>query len=136
MLVIDASVTLAWCLPDQRTAFATAAAEAVAAVGALVPGIWALEVGNVLQLAVRRGHLPGKDLARILQHLAALPLHVAHHAPTEALGGVLELAQRHELTTYDAAYLELAQRAGLMLATLDDELGAAAGRERVRLFQP
>jgi predicted nucleic acid-binding protein len=126
MLVIDASVALAWALPDEQDAFATSVLELVASEGALVPSIWALEVGNALFMAERRKRLTAAQFKKSLSLLRELRIRVSSPAIEADLGQVLVLAQTHKLTSYDAAYLELAIRASCPLATLDAGLGKAA----------
>jgi predicted nucleic acid-binding protein len=133
MLVLDASVTLAWLLPDERSTAADAVFERVARESALVPPLWSLEVGNGLLAACRRSRLSDEDLATAVRALRELPIRPGQAALDSDFGAVLTLARRHGLTTYDAAYLELALRAATPLATLDDRLRAAAVAERVQI---
>jgi predicted nucleic acid-binding protein len=126
MLVLDASVALAWCFEDEKHAGALALLDTIVESRASVPWHWWLEVGNGLIGARRRRRLR-RDPQEILTALAALPVRV----DTDALmsgspHSVLSLAEQHGLTTYDAAYLELCLRSGLPLATLDQELAHAA----------
>jgi len=126
MLVIDASVALAWALPDEQDAFALVVLELVASEGALVPSIWALEVGNALLMAERRKRLTAAQFKKSLSLLRDLRIRVSSPAIEADLGQVLVLAQTHKLTSYDAAYLELAIRASCPLATVDAGLGKVA----------
>ena len=96
-----------------------------------VPSLWWFEVRNVLIVAERRGRLHESDTALFLRSLSRLPIAV-DRAPEEAV--VLTLARRHGLTVYDASYLELAQRHGVALATLDAALAEAAQRESLPLI--
>ena len=102
--------------------------------GAWVPGLWRLEVANVLQMNVnrRRHRTTFRDAA--LADLALLPIHLDGDTDRHAWDETLRLAERHELTVYDAAYLELALRRKIALATLDRQLRAAAAREGVQLL--
>jgi predicted nucleic acid-binding protein len=92
------------------------------------------EIANVLQLNVRRGrhNLDFRDHA--LSSLAVLPIKVDPEADRQAWGAAVRLAERHRLTVYDAAYLELASRRGLPLATLDEDLRSAAAAEKIQLL--
>jgi predicted nucleic acid-binding protein len=133
-VVIDSSATLAWVYSDETT---EAIGEVFARLnerGAWVPALWKLQVANVLEMGVRRGRHDAAFRDATLADLALLPITVDPETDRQAWGATLRLAERHKLTTYDAAYLELAQRRGLLLATLDSELRAAARAEGVILL--
>jgi len=124
--VLDCSVTLAWFLPGERSAATEALLDQAATAGALVPGLWRLEVGNVLLIAERKGRITRAHRLTALAALRHLPIHTDPHTGEHAWSGTMELAADHALTLYDAAYLELAVRTGLPLATLDQALAQAA----------
>jgi predicted nucleic acid-binding protein len=106
----------------------------VADEGAFVPALWRLEVANSLTTAVRRGRIDA-DLRRAsLADLALLDITTDHYTDFHAWDETLSLADRFRLTIYDAAYVELAVRRSLPLATLDNELRAAATALGLRLF--
>lgn len=132
-LVVDASITLSWCFRDEQSEQAARVLRLLAADTAVVPGIWLLEVANGLLAAERRGRLSAADVAHVHGLLSDLPVTVGDLTLDEALGSVLDLARTQGLSAYDAAYLELAMREGLPLATRDDELRSAAVRLGVRL---
>jgi predicted nucleic acid-binding protein len=94
--------------------------------GALVPGLWFLEVGNVLLQAERRGRIAPADVFVRLELISALPIAVDALSVAASWDEVLALARAHRLTTYDASYLELAMRRGLKLFTRDAALAGAA----------
>ena len=125
-IVVDASICLAWSFPDERDDEALAAGRAVVGAGAIVPALWRWEIQNALCYAERRGRLPVARVDEILRSLQALPISVDPEAMLRRLGRELQLARRFALTVYDAAYLELAVRTGLALATHDKRLAAAA----------
>jgi predicted nucleic acid-binding protein len=125
--VLDASVALAWVLPDEDSPKAAALLPRLIEEAAVVPQLWPLEVANVLLVASRRGRLTLMDAQRVAADLQALPIDVDQETHRRAFGTVLELATRHGLSVYDAAYLELAQRRRLPLATFDALLRAACG---------
>jgi predicted nucleic acid-binding protein len=132
--VLDASVALAWTLPGEAHAAPAAALLArLAEEAALVPSLWRLEVGNALLTAERRGRLRPERVAAAWRLLAELPIELDAETPARAWAGTAELARRHGLTLYDAAYLELAARRALPLATFDALLARAAAAERVPL---
>ena len=132
--VLDASVTLAWAFEDEATPATEALLDRVRDEGGIAPAVWPLEVANGLLLGERRGRLAEAQTMRFVQTLQGLPISVDDGALGEAFGAVLTLGREHGLTTYDAAYLELAARQGLPLATLDARLGAAAERMGVPLL--
>jgi predicted nucleic acid-binding protein len=133
-LVLDSSVTLAWIYSDELTSRVKAVFEQVTSVGAWVPGLWRLEVANVLEMAVRRGRVPSSFQDTTLADLALLEIRTDTDTDQHAWGATVQLAKRHRLTVYDAAYLEVALRRDLPLATLDEELRTAAGVEGVPLL--
>jgi len=133
-LVIDSSVTLAWVYSDEVSAAIRHVFRLVAESGAWTPSLWRLEVANVLEMGVRRGRHDARFRDATLSDLALLPVSIDLETEKHAWGGILRLAEGHRLTLYDAAYLELAQRRALPLATLDAELRTAAQRESVSLL--
>jgi predicted nucleic acid-binding protein len=133
-LVLDSSVTLAWIYSDESTLPVKTVFERVTSTGAWVPGLWRLEVANVLEMAVRRGRVPSSFRDITLADLALLEIRTDPDTNQHAWGATAQLAKRHRLTAYDAAYLELALRRGLPLATLDEELRAAGAAEGVELL--
>lgn len=120
--VLDSSVALSWLLPDEAAERTDALADRLEHESAHVPAIWPLEVGNALLTAMRRKRLTEADFERCFAALSALPIETDSNA---GLGQVLKMARRFGLTSYDAAYLELAERRNLPLATLDDKLRSA-----------
>lgn len=125
-LVIDASVTLAWYFEDESTPEIDAVLDRVAESGAVVPNLWRLEVANAFQSAVRRKRIAATYRDDALAALSQLAIVVDAETDVYAWSTTLRLAERHGLTLYDAAYLELAQRRSLPLATLDTKLRDAA----------
>jgi|SRR3954465_1592184 predicted nucleic acid-binding protein len=128
--VIDASVAACWLLPDEAHDIATAAFSRLVTDHALVPSLWWFEMRNLFIVNERRGRLDHEKTSRALALLSELPIRLDH---TPDSSTVLQLARRHRLTVYDAAYLELAQRDDAPLATLDDALTRAAKAEGVPL---
>ena len=104
------------------------------AAGAWVPSLWRLEIANVLEMGVRRGRMDAAFRDATLADLELLPIQTDPDTEKHAWRLTLRLAERHRLTVYDAAYLELAMRRGLPLASLDRELRAAAAVEGVELL--
>jgi predicted nucleic acid-binding protein len=133
-LVLDSSVALAWVYGEETTAAVRHVFDLVGGSGAWVPGLWRLEVANILEMGVRRGRHDADFRDSTLADLALLPIHVDPETDGQAWGATARLAERHRLTLYDAAYLELALRRGLPLASLDQELRAAAEAEKVEVL--
>jgi len=133
-LVLDSSITLAWIYGDETTEPVRRVFEALSEGGAWVPGIWHLEVANVLEMGVRRKRHNAKFRDATLSDLAQLPIQVDAETDRQAWNVTLRLAESHGLTLYDAAYLELALRRNLPLATLDEDLRAAARTEKLTLL--
>jgi predicted nucleic acid-binding protein len=123
--VVDSSIALAWLLPDEGGSAADALADRLETQRAVAPSIWLLEVGNALLTARRRERITDDVVDQLLDVLAVLPVEIDVEPATRTLPAVVALARRHRLTTYDAAYLELAQRRALPLATLDVRLAEA-----------
>ena len=132
--MLDASVALAWCFPDESDVFAQRVLDALQDGVAVVPAIWALEVANGLLTGERRGRLSAADVARFAELLDRLSLGIDSLAWDRAVSHVLPLARAQGLSAYDAAYLELAMREQLSIATLDERLRRAAGVVGVSLF--
>lgn len=135
MFVIDASLALAWCFGDEKSPAADRAIDQVRDDGAWVPSVWHLEVANVLYAAEKRGRIKRADLESRLDLLADLPITVDDQTHLYAWRSTLGLARAQRLTTYDAAYLELAMRRRIELATLDTDLARAARRLGVPLVR-
>lgn len=130
MIVVDCSYTMAMVMPDEtRPASLARALEG----RLLAPALWPFEVANALRNVVRRGRLTGPDVPALCQRLEVYEIEV--QAGSE--GGVRQrylAAQTHELTAYDAAYLDLALQRRCALATLDARLAQAAARAGVAVL--
>lgn len=132
--VLDSSVTLAWIYSDETTPEVARAFDLLSESGAWVPGLWRLEVANILEMGVRRGRHGADFRDSTLADLALLPIQLDPETDRQAWGATTRLAHRHKLTLYDAAYLEVALRRGLPLASLDHDLRAAASAEKIQLL--
>jgi len=133
-LVLDSSATLARLWEDETTEAVSRLFELIRDRGAWVPSLWRLEVANALEMDVRRGRHVAEFRDGALADLALLPIQIDPETDRHAWDATLRLAGRHRLTLYDAAYLELALRRALPLATLDRQLRAAAHDENVELL--
>jgi predicted nucleic acid-binding protein len=125
-LVIDASLTLAWYFDDESTSATDRVLDQVSEGGAIVPSLWRLEVANALQSALRRKRITSVYRDESLAELATMAISIDADTDTYGWTTTLRLADRFDLTVYDATYLELAQRRSLPLATLDNSLRQAA----------
>jgi len=124
--VLDASVALAWCFPDESNAYADALLHRFRDETAMVPAIWPLEVANALVVGVRRSRLTPEQLAHASRLLQELPIDVDASLVSRVFDATARLATSYGLSVYDAAYLELAQRLQCPLATADTRLAKAA----------
>jgi len=127
-LVLDASITLCWCFEEEATQATDLLLERLFRESAAVPMFWNLEVANVLALAERRRRITRADATEFISLLETLMIDLDEETPLRAFGRVLDLARSERLTAYDAAYLELAMRLGVPVATKDPALAAAATR--------
>lgn len=125
--VIDASATLPWCFYDEASDETNALLTRLQTGDeALVPAHWPAEVANALLVAVRRERISSQDARRFLEDVDLLPIRIDTVTQELVRLHILPLAEKHELTVYDAAYLELAMRQAVPLATFDDDLRKAA----------
>jgi len=118
---------MAWCFKDERENSSEWLLENLGPWEAAVPSVWTFEVANTLIVGERRKRLSKLDVTNFLTFLAALPITIDENSTLRALSSILTLARDQNLSVYDAAYLELAIRDGLPLATLDMALKRAAG---------
>ncbi|OGT45571.1 MAG: hypothetical protein A3E82_00395 [Gammaproteobacteria bacterium RIFCSPHIGHO2_12_FULL_38_11] len=134
-MVLDCSVTMAWILRDDSM---TEKADLILSMfeekKAKVPTIWSLEVANVLCLAERQKKLTALEVAEFKEFLVELPIYVDHETSLRTMGSIYTLAKTEKLTVYDAAYLEIAMRESIPLATFDKALKNAAKKNDVILL--
>lgn len=135
-LVLDASVTLAWCFPEERTRFTEAVLDLLAnGANVVAPAIWPFEVANALLVGERRKRVTVAQVTSLLLRIADLPIAVDPAHVDHAFLQTLPLARQMQLDEYDAAYLELALRLSLPLATLDVKLQQAAKNVGISPFK-
>ncbi len=132
--VLDASVALAWCFEDEASGPADRLLDSMAAAEAVVPATWPVEVASALITAERRRRITSAGISHCLGFLRRLAIRVDEAGPRVDVEPLVELARSTRLAAYDAAYLSLALRTGLPLATLDRALGQAARRSGVSLL--
>ena len=133
--VLDGSVTMVWGFEDEADDYAAAILGRMPDLQAHVPSLWSLEVANALLVGERRRRIKPADTARFLAILDAFPITVDDETVAHAWADTMHLARAHNLSAYDASYLELAIRLGLPLAALDGKLRAAAEAVGVPLFE-
>lgn len=134
--VLDGSVAAAWCFADEAGEYTRGVLAAFRNARAYVPELWGLEIANVLLVGERRGRISRQEADRFLALIRSLPILVDQHPCMDALERVLGLARDYSLSAYDAAYLELAHRLGVPLATLDARLASAAQDSGVPRYEP
>lgn len=132
--VLDASITLAWCFADEATKHTTALLEKLETESAFVPELWSLEVGNILIAAERKKRISYAKMTEFLTLIENLDIQVDAETAARAFREIISLAHSEHLTTYDAAYLELAMRLGLPLATKDAALQKAAKHLGIHVY--
>jgi len=131
--VVDNSVVMSWCFKDEDNPYADLVLGRFEEATAYVPSVWPLEVVNVLLAAERKKLISETDSIRFLRLLSQLPILVQHESPERAMKDILNLARAHDLSSYDASYLDLAMKKGLPLATLDKKMRKAAKSMNVEL---
>jgi len=135
-IVIDASVALAWCFPDEASEYADGVLVALDGRTAMVPAIWPVEVANALLVGERRKRIRQPEVRRFLDLLKG-PEHSRRWTKpfADTVSTILPLAREHDLSAYDAAYLDVAVRHGAPLATLDKALQKAGRAAGVKIFE-
>jgi predicted nucleic acid-binding protein len=132
--VLDASMAVAWCFPDEATPFTEGVLRLFArGAEAITPGIWPLEVANALVLGERSKRISMAQITVLLNRIARLAISVEGSDPARSFTEIFAIARQEHLTAYDAAYAELALRLALPLATLDEDLQRAARRAGIML---
>jgi predicted nucleic acid-binding protein len=135
--IVDASVALCWYFEDQTAAYTEAIFECLAKGDqALVPSVWPLEMVNALVTAWRQKSITSEQLENFIADLKDLPVEVDSQGSERVYSSIFRMSCQHQLSSYDAAYLDLAVFQGLPLATLDKNLRAAARRSRIEIFDP
>jgi predicted nucleic acid-binding protein len=124
--VLDASLALGWSFSDEPTPEGALSFDSLGREQAVVPAVWPYEVANALAIAERRGRITRNDATQLASVFVSYAVEVDALSPSHAFTTVLDIARDYSLSSYDAAYLELAIRRALPLATLDEALRAAA----------
>ena len=134
-IVIDASVALAWCFPDEASEYADGVLVALDGRTAMVPAIWPVEVANALLVGERRKRIRQPEVRRFLDLLKGLSILEDGQPFADTVSNILPLAREHDLSAYDAAYLDVAVRHGAPLATLDKALQKAGRAAGLKIFE-
>ncbi|MAC32781.1 MAG: VapC toxin family PIN domain ribonuclease [Haliea sp.] len=135
--VLDNSVAMRWLLASNKASdqrYAESVLKSLVNAEAIVPNLWHLEAANVLLGATNRKEIEVSEFERFTVQLENLPISVDALTANQVFGHTISLAKAYQLTSYDAAYLELALREGLPLATLDKDLLRAAKRSDVEIY--
>jgi len=132
--IVDNSVVMSWCFKEQANPYADSILERFKEAVAYVPPVWPLEVVNVLLAAERKKCISEADSVHFISLLSQLPIFVEYESPEKSMKDLLGLARIHNLSSYDASYLDLAMRKGLPLATLDKNLRKAAESTNVLIL--
>ena len=132
--VVDASVAMSWCFLDEAAAATQKLYDDLSRVSVLVPAWWYVELANVLYLAEKNGRIPADRVAEFVAFVGSMQIEADNEAPQRAFSHLLPLCRKHQLTSYDAIYLDLAVRRQLPLATLDGPLRKAAKKLGVKLL--
>ena len=133
-IVLDCSVTMTWCFTEETTKNTIAVRDSLLQSNCYVPSIWSLEVNNVLWMAIKNKKISDLQAARFKYLLKALPIQVDYQASDLMNDVIFELSKKFNIPCYDAAYLELALREKLALATLDKTLNKAAKAAGITLL--
>jgi predicted nucleic acid-binding protein len=133
VIVLDASVALAWCFEDEQSPLADRVADVLRGDSAIVPAIWPFEIANAFLSAERRRRLGRSDADQVAELLAGLPIEVEPISLRQATASLSDIARAYGLSAYDAAYVDLALRLDLPLATLDQHVATAATRAGVTI---
>jgi predicted nucleic acid-binding protein len=133
--VLDASLALAWHFPDEASSRANAIASLSDVATIVLPSHWFAEIANGMLVGERRRRTTSEERVRFIDRIKLLDVDVDGPDPNRMFDVILPLARAHGLTIYDTLYLELAERRGLPLASLDDELNAAARRVGIELVE-
>ena len=132
--VLDCSVTMSWCFSKETTKQTLSVRDRLLQTHCIVPSIWSLEVNNVLWAAIRNKKISDLQATRFRYLLKSIPIQIDYQASELDQNVIFELSKKFNITCYDAAYLELALREKLALATLDKPLSKAAKSASITLL--
>ena len=133
--VLDASIAISWCFHDEATEKTNTLLEKLEKSTAIVPSIWHLEVSNVLLMAEKHKRITYAGILEFFSLIEGLLIEVDTFTSEKSFNHIFSVAYEEKLTVYDAAYLELAMRRGLPLATKDKALLNAAKRKHIKIAE-
>ena len=134
-IVIDASVALAWCFPDEGSDYSDSVLLAVENQTVIVPAIWAVEIANALLVGERRKRIRQPEVRRFTDLMNGLSVVEDGQPFADTVSNILPLAREYDLSAYDAAYLDVAVRHEIPLATLDGKLQKACTAAGIKNFR-
>jgi predicted nucleic acid-binding protein len=134
-IVIDASVALAWCFPDEASDYADSVLVGLEGRTALVPAIWSTEISSALLVGERRKRIRQPEVRRFVELLRGLSILEDGQPFADAVGNILPLSRQYDLSAHDAAYMDVAVRHAAPLATLDAALQKAARAVGLKIFK-
>jgi predicted nucleic acid-binding protein len=134
-IVVDASVALAWCFPEEASEYADRILVALEGHAILIPPLWAVEITNAVLMAERRKRVKQPEIRRFVELLDALTVIMDSQSVAESVSNILPIAREYGLSAYDAAYLDVAARHGVPLATLDSALQRACRKAGIEIFK-
>jgi len=135
-VVVDASVALSWCFPDERSDYADSVLVSLKGDTLIVPSIWPVEIANAVWVGERRKRIKPVDVRNFEDLLWDLTIVEISQSVAESMANLLPLAREHNLSAYDSTYLDIALRRGAPLATIDRMLERAARDAGIKLFKP
>jgi predicted nucleic acid-binding protein len=135
-VVVDASVALSWCFPDEKSDYADSVLIALKGDSLIVPAIWPVEIANAVWVGERRKRIKPIDVRNFEDLLWDLTIVEISHSVAESMANLLPVARKHNLSAYDATYLDIALRRNAPLATLDLMLEKAGRDAGIKLFKP
>ena len=134
-IVIDASVALAWCFQDEASEYADGVLVALEGLAILVPALWSAEITNAVLMAERRKRVKQPEIRRFVELLDGLTVIMDSQSVAENVSNILPIAREYGLSAYDAAYLDVAVRHGVPLATLDSALQKAGRKAGIEILR-
>lgn len=135
--VLDNSVSMRWLLESNKKSdqgYTEKVLKSMLNAEAYVPNLWHLEATNVLLSAKKRSEINAGEIEKFISQLENLPIHTDQQTSKQAFNRILGLADTYNISSYDAAYLELAIREGLPIATLDKALKKAAKKADIEIY--
>ncbi len=134
--VLDSSMTMAWLFREESSTYTYSIRRSLKSHKAIVTMLWPYEVANVMYIGLKRQRCTSSDMATWFRILATFPIEVQPIQMNSLMSDLVHMAVRHQLTVYDASYLELAWRTGLPIASLDHRINEEAMKLGIDRFDP